>query len=113
MNELAIPILTARAQRINTAHRNALAAGRSMLAYTIEAGQELLEVKAGLKHGEFMPWCEANLTAKYDTVAQYMRAAKAAAGKPVDLHNFEGGLRTFLDAHAERHSSAVSHAGDS
>lgn len=47
-----------------------------MLSYAIEAGKELIEVKRSLAHGEFTPWCEASLTFKYATAADYMKLAK-------------------------------------
>lgn len=102
----AIPILTARAGRINEAHRKSTEAGRSMLTYAIEAGRELIEVKCSLAHGEFRLWCAAHLAFAYPTAAEYMRAAKAAS-ESMDLHRFEGGLRAFLDSIAEKRPTVV------
>lgn len=95
------PILTARAVNINHSHDLAQRAARSMLTYAIAAGEQLLTAKKAVPHGSFGDWCRENLTFSYDTAAQYMRAARIAS-KSVDLHNFDGGIRAFLDAHADR-----------
>lgn len=93
---IAVPILTARAQRINAAHHNALAAGRSMLAYAVEAGRELIEAKRGLPHGAFQPWCETHLSFGHRQAQKYMRVAKC---EPQGA--FEGGINAFLEAAAQ------------
>lgn len=71
-----------------------------MLLEAKRAGEALLKAKAECPHGTFKQWVEANC-GPYDTFAQYMRVAKVAATKDVDLHIFDGGIRAFLDAHAE------------
>lgn len=45
----------------------------------IEAGRRLLEVKAALPHGEFLPWVQSESGMSYDTAQRYMRMAKDAA----------------------------------
>lgn len=70
-SSVAVPPLTYRAFRINEAHKYAQDAGRSMLSYAVEAGKELIAVKASLKHGEFQGWWHyRNLTAKTEDVDQ-------------------------------------------
>ena len=88
---LAIPILTARATRINAAHRNALAAGRSMLAYAVEAGLKLIEAKRGMPHGTFGAWCGANLVCDERTAQRYMKLAKSDTSVV-----FEGSYKSLL-----------------
>lgn len=100
MTAVAIPILTARAGRINEAHRKSTEAGRSMLAYAVEAGRELIEVKKGLPHGEFRSWVVANCACSYDRAMRYMRASKLGVDP-----NFEGTLEAFLDARAEKRTT--------
>jgi hypothetical protein len=38
-------------------------------------GQRLLEIKEGLKHGEWKPWIEANFPRRYDQIVRCMRIA--------------------------------------
>jgi hypothetical protein len=109
-SSIAVPITTARAGRINAAHRKAVAAGRSMLAFAVEAGSELIEVKRTLKHGEFMPWVKANCEFSYDQAVRYTRTAKRA--KSGDLANFDGGMVAFLDATSEPRLSPVEFTRD-
>jgi len=86
------------AHEINDAHRQAVFHGKSMLLEACRAGEHLLKAKEQVRHGEFKAWVERNCDAPYNTVVQYMRVAKAASTKNVDLHTFEGGIRAFLDA---------------
>ncbi|MDF2809235.1 MAG: hypothetical protein K0S56_266 [Microvirga sp.] len=85
------------AREINDAHRQVAHHGRSMLLEAKRAGEALLAAKKEVPHGGFKDWVKANCAAPYDTLVQYMRVAKAAAAKNVDLHTFEGGIRAFLD----------------
>ena len=39
-------------------------------------GEELIEVKQKLAHGEFKPWVEANCSFSYKSAARYMQIAK-------------------------------------
>jgi len=88
------------ASEINDAHREVIYAGRSMLRWAETAGILLLKVKEKVRHGEFKAWVEANCEAPYDTAVQYMRVAKIATSKNVEVHTFDGGIRAFLEAHS-------------
>ncbi len=47
----------------------------------IEAGNKLIEVKASLPRGEFLPWVKRQSGMSYGTVQRYMRLAKTGAIK--------------------------------
>lgn len=61
--------------RINRAHSQVQVAEAAALPYAREAGAVLLEVKAGLNHGEFIPWLEANCTVTPRQARNYMAIA--------------------------------------
>lgn len=71
-----------------------------MLAEAARAGEALLAAKKMVKHGEFEKWVEANCRCAYATAREYMRVARNS--KVMDLQHFDGGIRAFLDATAER-----------
>ncbi|MFG1300561.1 DUF3102 domain-containing protein [Xanthobacter sp. V3C-3] len=82
------------------AHREVVYAGKRMLLWAEIAGHHLLKAKAKVQHGEFKAWIEKNCAAPYDTAVQYMRVAKIASSKNVEVHTFDGGIRAFLEAHS-------------
>src|SRR5690606_7772896 len=92
------------AGRINEAQGKATDAGRSMLAWAIEAGKELIEVKRSLPHGEFQRWCEENLSFSYHAAVRYMRLAKSGTGANFDASL---GIKAALEAIATKRPSAV------
>jgi hypothetical protein len=68
--------LEALAERINAEHEqfgNALRAG---LHHALEAGRLLLEAKAGLPHGAWLPWLRDNCKVPERTAQLYMRLAR-------------------------------------
>ncbi len=65
-----------RAQAINEKHREVVALGRTAKEIAAEIGEELLAVKAELKHGEFIPWVEQNCAFAYRGAAEYMQVAR-------------------------------------
>ncbi len=65
---------------INRAHELADAKAGEAIGHAIEAGKLLLEAKAALPHGEWLPWLESNIWVTPRRCQQYMRAAQ---GKPV------------------------------
>jgi Protein of unknown function (DUF3102) len=54
------------------------AAALAGMPYFIAAGEKLLEAKAQMKHGEFMPWVKRNFTVSMQTTSDYMKLAVAA-----------------------------------
>lgn len=85
---------------INEAHRQVQFHGRSMLMEAKAAGEALLFAKGLVKHGEFKAWVEANCRCSYETARQYLRVAKVAEREMVEVHQFDGGIRAFLEAHS-------------
>jgi len=78
-------IATARlalASEINQAHANAVRHAGTAIDFAKHAGELLLQVKAELKHGEFIPWLAANCDVSDRQARRYMAAA---LGKPVPM----------------------------
>lgn len=88
----------ARARKIDTAHREVVYAGKSMLTWAKDAGRHLLMVKEKVRHGEFKAWVEANCACSYRTAAEYMQVAKNA-----ELRTFDPdmSINAFLEACAK------------
>jgi len=63
------------AQAIDREHQAAHQAARTALEHAFECGRLLLEAKAAVPHGEWLPWLEANCTVKRRTAQLYMRLA--------------------------------------
>jgi hypothetical protein len=70
-----LPQETAK-NRINDLHRSIIGTVRKTLNDAIEAGRLLSDVKANLKHGEFVGWIEKNLDFDIRTAQRYMFAYK-------------------------------------
>jgi hypothetical protein len=69
--------LDALAVEINTEHEAALSAVRSGLHHAHRAGELLIEAKAALDHGAWLPWLAEHCPAVSERVAQmYMRVAQ-------------------------------------
>ncbi|WP_454683505.1 hypothetical protein [Ancylobacter moscoviensis] len=114
MNTLELVIdLPFLAREVKDAHRQVLFHGKSMLMEAKRAGEALLAAKEALKAERkayvgpeqgappvFVDWVKTNTGVAYSTAASYMRVANLS--KVLDLQNFSGGLRAFLDAHTEQ-----------
>jgi hypothetical protein len=57
------------------------AAAVAGMPYFIAAGEKLLEAKAQMKHGEFMPWVKRNFTVSMQKTSDYMKLAEAVAAQ--------------------------------
>ena len=68
--------LTKLAQRINAAHSKIQQAMKAGLEHAIEAGLLLIEAKAAVGHGEWLPWLDQNCTVSPRTAQAYMRVAR-------------------------------------
>jgi Protein of unknown function (DUF3102) len=66
------------AEQVNAAHREAQEFLHKGLNRAIDAGNLLLEAKARLKHGEWLPWLDANVECSARTAQAYMRVARYA-----------------------------------
>ena len=72
-----LPALDALADRINAEHQACHAAVKKGLEHALEAGRLLLETKAGLAHGEWLPWLKENCPDISERSAQrYIRLAE-------------------------------------
>jgi hypothetical protein len=72
MTALAPPDL---AQAIEREHAAANGHARSALEHALECGRLLAEFKAGIPHGDWLPWVEANLSFGERQARRYMRLA--------------------------------------
>jgi len=54
------------AGKIEAEHQAAIGAARSAMEHAIRCGQLLLEAKASIGHGGWLPWVEANLSSGTD-----------------------------------------------
>jgi hypothetical protein len=63
------------AERINTEHRAAYGAAQTALEHAKRAGQLLIEAKRQTKHGEWLPWLQANVEFSPRAAQGYMRIA--------------------------------------
>lgn len=64
------------ARRINAAHSKMQNAMRAGLEHAIEAGALLIEAKAAVGHGGWLPWLDQNCTVSPRTAQAYMRVAR-------------------------------------
>ena len=65
-----LPGLTAR---INEEHAQCEAAARTALEHAFKVGELLVEAKAQVSHGQWVPWVEANCSFSTRTAQGYMR----------------------------------------
>ena len=93
------------ASEVNDAHRQVTFHAKGMLLEAKRAGEALIEAKKLCKHGEFKAWVEDNCRCSYTTAAEYMRVARVASTKNLDLQMFDGGVRAFLDAFRDRENA--------
>lgn len=75
-HQTTLPVLDDLAARANEAHRKAEGAAVSALEYAREAGEHLAAAKAQCRHGEWLPWLEANFEGSRWTATNYMRLAE-------------------------------------
>ena len=73
------PELQDLAGAINREHAAATAAAKTAVAHALNAGRLLLQAKAQMAHGEFLPWLRSHCAVKQRQARQYMRLAKGWA----------------------------------
>lgn len=71
--------LVPSAKPINQAHERAKSSAQDAVQHAIECGNLLIATKKELEHGQFMPWCEKNLSFSLATANRYMQAAARKA----------------------------------
>jgi len=105
MTSNRLPIL---AQEIREAHAAVLASARTTIERAVHVGKLLIEAKATVKHGEWLPWLkETGLTPR--TAQRYMRLAELPADKYATVSHF--GVKGALEAVAKKqHPSALEEA---
>jgi Protein of unknown function (DUF3102)/DNA N-6-adenine-methyltransferase (Dam) len=64
------------AVRIEAEHQAAIGAARTAIEHAVECGKLLLEAKAQIGHGGWLPWVEANLSFGDRQARKYMRLAQ-------------------------------------
>jgi len=112
MNELTIAPLQALAAQINAAHAKAEFTLRAGLAHAKRAGELLVEAKAQLPHGQWLPWLKESCQFSERTAQAYMRVAERwqeLEANPQALADltFEGGLKLLAGpsgAHVSRNT---------
>jgi hypothetical protein len=88
-------IQTNLAADINRLHNLASLSADEAVAHAKQAGMLLLEAKASMKHGDWLPWLEANITVSPRQVQRYLHVAQGrplpirmeAAHKPAPIKN--------------------------
>jgi hypothetical protein len=65
--------ISAAASEINRLHAEICQAARATIEKAIRIGELLTEQKAGLKHGEWLPWLKANVQFTARTASNYVR----------------------------------------
>ena len=73
------PILATLPARINAEHALAQQCAETAVQHAVRCGQLLLEVKGGLKHGEYEKWVSENCRFAVSTARLYTTAAKQIA----------------------------------
>jgi hypothetical protein len=73
---MTLPDLAALAARANDAHRDVDRLSTKAVEHAIAAGTALVEAKAQLKYGAWLPWLEANVKFSARTAQLYMRLAR-------------------------------------
>ena len=69
----------AEAVKLRELHGSIMQHARMTLANAIEAGDTLMRVKAGLAHGQWLPWLKANVPFSDRTAEKYMRCYERRA----------------------------------
>ena len=64
------------ARQINQAHRQCERAAQSAVGHAVRCGELLLQAKAAVPHGEWLPWLAANCECSERTAQTYMRIAR-------------------------------------
>ena len=108
MKALAI----ARVKEIRRLHEEIGEALRTTLPKAIRVGELLAEQKAELKHGEWLPWCKANLPFSERTASDYMKFhARRAELKTATVADLPA-ARKLLTASKPQKTKAAAHDPD-
>ena len=69
--------ISGAASEINRLHGEICQAARTTIEKAIRIGELLTEQKAGLKHGEWLPWLKANVQFSARTASNYLRVSES------------------------------------
>src|SRR5690554_2757430 len=84
--------------RVETATRRLHDLERRTSESIIEMGQHLIEVKAAIGHGNFLPWLEAEFEWSASTATKMMQVAETFGGKNVTVTNLGAKVLYALSA---------------
>lgn len=110
-----IPFKAAAAEalipKIEAAYAASVRSARTTIAHAVECGKLLLEAKAGVPHGYWLNWVEANLTIDERTARRFMRLARlgpelANRSSMTDLETITAALALFAEPKSERTQAA-------
>ena len=96
------------AELAETANREHALAGRaavSMVEHAVRAGDALLAAKQQVRHGQWLPWLDANFEGSARTAQQYMRLAgnaKRVAHLPPGEQSLTGALAAIAEPKKKR-----------
>ena len=90
-------VLARYARQINEAHLACLEAEQTAKQQALRAGTLLLEVKAHVRHGQFIPWVRAHCRFSERTAQEYMLVTKFCAANPQRVAHLTS-LRALLAA---------------
>jgi ParB family chromosome partitioning protein len=97
---MSAEITTTTVARIQTLAAELETLGKTVLAKAIEAGNLLCECKAGLAHGDWLPWLKDNFSFSHKTAMNWIMIGKAeAAGKLVTVTNLAEAYRLMSKDH--------------
>jgi hypothetical protein len=68
--------ITAREKEIDEVCNNAVRMGLHAIQLAFQQGDDLLDAKENMPHGQWLPWLEANFPKDHSLAARYMRLAK-------------------------------------
>jgi hypothetical protein len=83
------------AGEINSLHHKAIEHADKAINFAKQAGELLLQVKADLTHGDFLPWLAANCVVSPRQAQRYMAAAQ---GKPLPVSMIKSDTMSHLPA---------------
>jgi hypothetical protein len=113
MGEIAdsnrLPILAAE---INAEHRAAHGAAEKALEHAAECGRRLIEAKALLPHGAWLPWLEANTEVVARQSQKYMRLAEGWEEIEKRTESSHLSINGALEAIADRKEWIAASSGD-
>lgn len=85
-------------QEVNREHQAFLEAGKRAIEHAFRCGELLLEVKASVAHGEFLPWLEKHCAFSERTARNYMGFVKQVGNRQALADLSDDAYAKFLPA---------------